>query len=222
MRRQWLLKGLLLLILVVGIDVAWKLEANAEERPRLAILPFLAAQTEEPGRGALCPICKGVYGKGDIAPGVQRTLTRLLNQKMEAVGTFSVLPSVQVEEAFSLLDKRALEERPLATFIQLGKRLESDYIFIGFVFRFEERVGSSIGVEKPASVGYDLHLIRLRDGRTVWTGKFNETQRPLSENILNLGSFLRRKASWLTAEELASVGMDEALMKLPRIKELEE
>jgi hypothetical protein len=100
--------------------------------------------------------------------------------------------------------------------------LNVDFIFIGFVFRFEERIGSHIGAEKPASVGFDVHLIRLRDEKIVWTGKFDETQRPLSENLLKIGSFFRRKASWLTAEELSSVGMDEMLKKFPDAKELEE
>jgi hypothetical protein len=62
----------------------------------------------------------------------------------------------------------------------------------------------------------------LRDEKIVWTGKFDETQRPLSENILKIGSFFRRKASWLTAEELSSVGMDEMLKRFPGPKEMEE
>jgi hypothetical protein len=33
---------------------------------------------------------------------------------------------------------------------------------------------------------------------------------------------VRRKASWLTAEELSSVGMDEMLKRIPGTKELEE
>jgi hypothetical protein len=56
----------------------------------------------------------------------------------------------------------------------------------------------------------------------VWTGKFDETQRPLSENLFKIGSFVRRKASWLTAEELSSVGMDEMLKRFLGSKELEE
>jgi hypothetical protein len=100
--------------------------------------------------------------------------------------------------------------------------LNVDFVLIGFLFRFEERVGSSIGAEKPASVGFDVHLIRIRDKKMVWQGKFDETQRPLSENLLKIGSFFRRKASWLTAEELSSVGMDEMLKRFPGQKELEE
>jgi hypothetical protein len=71
-------------------------------------------------------------------------------------------------------------------------------------------------------VGFDLHLLRQAIRRLVWSGKFNETQAPLSENNLKFGAFLRRNDSWLTAEELAGVGMDEILKKVPAPKELEE
>jgi hypothetical protein len=104
----------------------------------------------------------------------------------------------------------------------LGKTLNVDFIFLGVLFRFEERIGSSIGAEKPASVGFDVHLFRMRDEKMVWRGKFDETQKPLSEDLLKIGSFVRRKASWLTAGELSSVGMDEMLKRFPGTKELEE
>ncbi|MGQ9646478.1 MAG: hypothetical protein ACUVWO_08090, partial [Thermodesulfobacteriota bacterium] len=106
--------------------------------------------------------------------------------------------------------------------IQIGKALNADFVLIGTLFLFEERIGSSLGVERPASVSFDLHLFRLRDGKMVWLGKFDETQKPLSENLLKIGSFVRRKGAWLTAAELASVGMDELLRKLPALKELEQ
>ena len=141
---------------------------------------------------------------------------------MEAMGTFKVLPLEKVEEALSQSERRQFEIKPMRSSIQLGRTLNMDFIFIGVLFRFEERIGSSIGAEKPASVGFDVHLIRLRDEKMVWKGKFDETQRPLSENLLKIGSFVRRKASWLTAEELSSVGMDEMLKRFPGSKELEE
>jgi hypothetical protein len=71
-------------------------------------------------------------------------------------------------------------------------------------------------------VGFDVHLLQLRDQKRVWDGKFDETQSPLSDNLFKIGSFIRRKGSWLTAAELASVGMDEMLGKLPELKQLEQ
>lgn len=212
----------LLLLFIFGVFLSWRSEGKAEEKPALVVLPFFIEKAEDPERGTVCPICKGVYRRGKILPGSQNTLTRLLYRKVEAMGKFTVLPIEKVEEALSQGEKRRFEESPISSSIRFGRDLGMDFVFVGFLFRFEERIGSSIGVEKPASVGCDLHLFRLRDGKMVWVGKFDETQRPLSENLLKIGSFVRRKAQWLTAEELASVGMDEMLRRLPDPKELEE
>ena len=220
--RRWQMKKLLVSFLMLGVILAWSAPVRAEIKFSLAILPFLVERVEDRTRGAVCPICRGLYGRGNVLAGSQIYLTRLLQEKMEATGTFKLLPPEGVEEAFSNRDQRQFDLNPMRSSIQLGKELDVDFIFLGFLYRFEQRVGSSIGVDKPASVGFDVHLIRLKDGKIVWTGKFDETQRPLSENLLKMGSFVRRKAHWLTAEELSSVGMDEMLTRFPGPKELEE
>ncbi len=197
-------------------------EVEADTKPTLAILPFLIERMEDPSRGAVCPACGGVYKRGNILSGSQRTLAQLLQQKMDTLGTFKILPLEKVENVFSKRDEGQFELRPLRSAIQLGKELGVDFIFVGYLFRFEERIGSRIGADRPASVGFDVHLLRVKDGKRVWDGKFDETQQALSENLLRIGSFVRRKASWLTAEELSSVGIDEMLKRLPGTKELEE
>jgi len=220
--RRWQMKQLLVSFFILGVILAWSVPLEAETKFSLAILPFIIERVEDRARGAVCPICGGLYGKGNVLAGSQIYLTRLLQEKMEAMGTFKLLPPEKVEEALSESDRRQFDLNPMRSSIRLGQTLDVDFIFVGFLFRFEQRVGSSIGVDKPASVGFDVHLIRLKDRKMVWTGKFDETQRPLSENLLKMGSFVRRKASWLTAEELSSVGMDEMLTRFPGPKELEE
>ena len=216
------MRKLLLLLFMLGVILALNVESMAQTKPSLAILPFFIERGDDPGRGVVCPVCKGIYRKGDILPGSQNILTRLLQEKMEAMGIFEILPQEKVEEALSKSDRRQFGIKPMRSFIQLGKTLNVDFIFVEYLFRFEERIGSNIGVQKPASVGFDVHLIRLRDEKMVWIGKFDETQKPLSENLLKIGDFVRRKASWLTAAELSSVGMDEMLKRFPGPKELEE
>ncbi len=220
--RRWQMKKLLVSFLILGAILAWSAPLRAETKLSLAVLPFFVERVEDPSRGAVCPICRGLYGSGSILPSSPAYLTRLIQEKMDAMGTFRILPPEEVEEALSESDRTQFDLNPLRSSIQLGKKLGVDFMMIGFLFRFEQRVGSSLGVDRPASVGFDVHLIRLGDGKIVWSGKFDETQRPLSENLLKMGSFVRRKASWLTAEELSSVGMDEMLKRFPRQKELEE
>jgi hypothetical protein len=222
-QRHWKMRIFLLGFFILGVILPFRLEARAEAKLSLAILPFIIERVEDQEqRTAACPICKGIHRRSEILTGSQNTLTRFLLEKMEANGTFRVIPLKRVEEVLGRWEKRHFEEKPLSSSLQVGKELNADFVFIGYLFRFEERIGSRIGADRPASVGFDVHLFRLTDERMVWEGKFDETQRPLSENLFKIGSFFRRKASWLTAEELASVGMDEMLRRLPGLRELEE
>jgi len=221
-QRRVGMRGFLLLFLMSGMLLSWSMEVRAGEKPTLAILPFLIERVDDPSRGAVCPLCGGVYKRGNILYGSQHTLAQLFQQKMETLDTFKILPLEKAEDIFLKADKGQFELRPLRSAIRLAKELNVDFIFIGYLFRFEERIGSHIGAERPASVGFDVHLLRVKDGKRVWDGKFDETQQALSENLFKIGSFVRRKASWLTAEELSSVGMDEMLKRFPGPKELEE
>ena len=216
------MRRFLLLFFLSGMLLSASVEGEAETKPTLAILPFLIERVEDSSRGAVCRVCQGVYKSGNVLSGSQRTLGQLLQHKMDTRGTFEILPLEKVEDAFSKADKVQFELRPLRSAVQLGKEMGVDFIFVGNLFRFEERIGSRIGVDKPASVGFDVHLLRVKDGKRVWDGKFDETQQALSENLLKIGSFVRRGASWLKAEELSSVGMDEMLKRFPSPKELEE
>ena len=189
------MRKILLLYIVFGIIFPFGLEGKAETNPSLAILPFLVERVQDPGKGAACPVCKRISRSGEILPSSQNTLARLLYEKMEAKGTFRTIPLESVEDILSEFEKKVFEEKPISSSLQAGKKLNADFVCIGYLFRFEERIGSSLGVTRPASVSFDLHLFRLRDEKMVWIGKFDETQRPLSENVLKIGSFIRGKAT---------------------------
>ncbi|MGQ9508230.1 MAG: hypothetical protein ACUVTN_02395 [Thermodesulfobacteriota bacterium] len=206
-------RRLLFFILFFLFDLS---QISAEVKPSLIIIPFIVE------KNSICPICRIVFRRGKILSGAQNTLTKLLYQKMEEKGLFKILPLEKVEETLSKKEIIPIEEKFKSSLIQIGRELGGDFLLLGFLFRFEQRVGSPWGAERPASVAFDLHLFRLRDEREVWRGRMDETQRPLSENLFKLGSFLRRRARWLTAEELSNVGMDEVLARLPGLNELEE
>jgi len=221
--RNWHKGSILVPILLLGILlVSGKVEAGASEKPTVALLPFFVEKGEETGRGSIYPFCKKVAKRGDVPPGSESILTRFLYEKMDAKQTFKVISSEKMAEALTRIERGELETSPVASSLRLGKELNADFVFAGFLFRFEERIGSPWGVKRPASVGFDLHLFRCRYGKMVWESRFHETQKPLSENLLKIFSFFRRGGYWLTAEELAGAGMEERLKKLPPAKELEE
>jgi len=91
-----------------------------------------------------------------------------------------------------------------------------DAILLGYIFNFKERVGTSYSVESPASVSFSLFLVRVKDGQIVWRGIFEETQQALSENLLKIGAFIKRKARWITAREMAVDGLENLLLSFPK------
>ncbi len=97
-----------------------------------------------------------------------------------------------------------LEEKGISTADEKDRRALKVLIF-----RFEERRGGNFAVERPASVGFHSHLYEGDTLLSVFV--FDETQRPLSENVFRLPSFLRRGARWVTAGELAREGVYRAV-----------
>jgi len=215
-------KAVIMVLLVLASILGVASAGRADPRPSCAVIPFFTQSHEDPTQGNVCPVCQRAARRGDVPPGALDSLTRLLHQKMEVRKEFRVSPIEEVETYPELLRNELFQTKPVTSSIELGRALNVDYVFFGFLYRFDERVGSSLGVEKPASVGYDLHLFRVKDGKMVWSVRFDETQQSLTDDLLKIGAFLRRKAVWLKAEELASVGMDEILNHLPRPEELEQ
>ena len=101
------------------------------------------------------------------------------------------------------------QERDLQ--LEIGRTLNADAIFVGYIYRFRERVGGKYSVDLPASVAFDIHLIRTVDGRGLWSAHFDETQQPLSDDLFRLNLFLRRKAKWVTAQEMAISALKDML-----------
>ncbi len=52
-----------------------------------------------------------------------------------------------------------------------------------------------MGSESPASVAFAVYLIDVASGKMLWTGKFAETQRTLSDNVLDTWAFVKKGQS---------------------------
>ena len=100
---------------------------------------------------------------------------------------------------------------------QIGEMVFADAIMVGRIERFRERVGDDWGVKSPASVAFVLDLIDVRRGDVIWSARFDETQKPLSENIFGLGDIGQRGIRWLRAEQLMIDGVKKAVGQLHQI-----
>lgn len=77
------------------------------------------------------------------------------------------------------------------------------------IFRYDERVGGNLGVDRPAGVGFHMHL--MENNALKRTFIFDEDQQSLTENLFNMGKFFRRGAKWVTAEELSQDAIAQGL-----------
>lgn len=166
-----------------------------------------------------CPVCGKIFTTGTVSRGAADMLTEQLFMLLNKRKEFQLIPSGHAQGVMSDLlagSQKEISEKKLQ--IETGRILHADAVLAGYLYRFQKRIGTEYAVDSPASVAFDLHLIRVKDGRVLWSGHFDETQRPLSDNLFRLGAFLKRKAQWVTAKEMAVSALENMLKTFPVTK----
>jgi hypothetical protein len=112
---------------------------------------------------------------------------------------------------------RIKAEKPKSTYreqaVAAGKSLGVDAVMTGVISEYTEREGSAIGVESPAAVTFSVEVLDTQDGRVLWESYFKETQKPLLDNVYEIGKFFKRGAKWITSDELAKEGARETALE---------
>ena len=90
-------------------------------------------------------------------------------------------------------------------------QLKADASLIGQVLVYQERVGGRFGASPPATVGFEAKVVAA-DGQVLWEGNYYEKQRPMTEDFMG---FIHRHGVFVTAEELASYGVEHLLLEFP-------
>jgi hypothetical protein len=187
---------------------------------KILILPFQDMSTVYgENKDVRCPICGKVFTTGTVSRGAADALTEQLFMILNKRKDIQLIPSGHAQGVMSDLlagSQKEINEKKLV--IETGRILHADAVLVGYLYRFQKRIGTEYAVDSPASVAFDLHLIGVKDGRVLWGGHFDETQRPLSDNLFHLGAFLKRKAKWVTAKEMAVSGLENMLKTFPVTK----
>lgn len=95
--------------------------------------------------------------------------------------------------------------------VAVAKQLKVDASLIGQVLMYQERVGGRFGASPPATVGFEAKVIAA-DGHVLWVGNYYERQRPMIEDVMG---FIQRHGMFVTAEELATYGVEHLLLEFP-------
>lgn len=97
---------------------------------------------------------------------------------------------------------------------EVGICAGGEYLLVPMLLDWRERIGGDLAVKRPARVVLDLYLINVAEGEIIDRYHFEETQRSLSENLLDLPKFLKRGAQWVTAMELAREALSRGVEEL--------
>ena len=222
-RLIWAALLLSALIMTAACQGAPKKQAPPTWRPqRLAVLPFNTVPPDAEGSTTACsPLTGSVYACGvdqhmnnEAEAVLEDQLLIILSQR----ATFEVVPPSQAGPVFQRLRREHMGENLAKAIADTGRKLGVEGVLVGHVYRFRQRVGSAASVESPASVAFDLALVRVSDAQVVWKNSFDETQKSLSENLFNLGQYMKTGLRWLTAQELARVGMDQLMERFPWLR----
>jgi hypothetical protein len=188
-------------------------KAAAPEAPRLAVGggAFPGPADAQPPGPETYESPAAVAGPQGIAPGASRVVTAQIYEVLSSSPEWRFVPDLTVSQALGkVAASGSVAERARA----LGKQVGADTVLFGTVSRYVERVGAEYGVKQPAAVAIQLQLIGVNSGAVLWTGAFDQEQRPLSSNLFNWWQFWKGGPKWFTAQEFAHLAVERLLGNL--------
>ncbi|MFP4213496.1 MAG: hypothetical protein ACLFRL_05230 [Desulfohalobiaceae bacterium] len=205
----WTIFLLCTVLLLVGCG-AKEPEQALEGTEVLAVAPF-----KQPRHN--WELLAGHAASGEeVSPSILQELDQLLGAKLQEAGRQNYLTPAQVQEC-TLQVISSVEERnnlsALRFWSQVGECLDADYLLLPHLLNWGERQGGQWGVEEPARVHFDLYLLDVQEQKLLNRFKFDEQQKALSQDLLQLGRFFRRGGKWVSARELAGEGMQQAIQE---------
>ena len=126
-----------------------------------------------------------------------------------------VISPGDVEVAFKSLDRLAPRADAVLAARVAARKFGASAVVMGEVVRYRERVGKSLGAQRPASVGFRFTLYSAPTGQRIWSVRFDETQQTLSAAPLRAYRYPGAGTRWLSAGELARWGAAQALSAVP-------
>ena len=171
-----------------------------------AVAPFTIPVTDADLLSGYMPRTRDVVSDR-VPPCLDAVLAQVLstsNQRFTAPG---------VAAACARSASRGTDTGRLATlryWQNVGLCAGADYVLVPMILSWRERDGSDVGATITASVNMSLYLVDTRSGAILKHFHFEETQKALTDNLLDMQKFVSRHGRWLTAEELAQEGLSQA------------
>lgn len=182
---------------------------------RLAVVPFrVIAPSDREAAMLSCPVCGEAFqADRETPPEAEAAVQNLVLQNLRQ-RQITVITPEETRDAYS----RAIfahQGRQAEALQALGKEAGAEAVLVGYIFRYRERQGRWYSADKPASVTFEFHLLRVSDAAIIWSGSFDRTQASLMENLSQFSFFYRWGFKWVTARELSEEGVREIMKTFP-------
>ena len=142
----------------------------------------------------------------DLAEMDNTVLDRLVKMKYQPI------PPGQIKGTRAAILSMNDEVDSVAYFKKIGIAKDIETVLIGNLYRYREKMTEG---DPPASIGLTLRLIRTGDGKVLWRGRYDETQKSIFENLLNVSRLFKKGLKWATAKELALSGIEQLMDSFP-------
>ena len=204
------------LMLSITTQAMEKSAENATSPMRIAVISFQPLiPGEKQGNTVICPICGTGYSSGKILKGSEKVVEEVFVDKLHKLKEVELIPSDKAQSVYKRIASESLKGPLLNIFKKVGRELGADVLAVGYVYRYTEREGYNYSAEHPASVFFEIHLIKTIDGSIIWRGFFDKTQKSLMEDVFQISSFFRGGGKWMTARQLTEQGMNEIFKTFP-------
>lgn len=183
----------------------------------ILILPFenMSARHGE-GQTIRCEICGNIYKTGPVTENADLIMTEQMIQMVSEWQKYTVIKPSRARGALAgILAEGGQNLSRRQAVVKAAEAVGADVVLTGHIYRYVDRVGERYSIDTPASVLFDIDLVRATDGRLVWNTFFKETQKALLDNLLEVDKFFKRGAAWVSAEELAAYGLKDVLKDFP-------
>jgi hypothetical protein len=170
---------------------------------KIAVIPFMHRDT-----------MRTAMATGVSPEMAAQLVTRFITDAMGKRG-IQVIPASDLVTAFKAQGLEPFDINPRTAAELAATEFGATAIMMGRVSRYREREGESFGSTSAASVAFDLTVYTAPVARRIHSSQFDETQRPLSEHIVNARRYPGGGMRWLTAAELAQWGAQSAVAALP-------